>query len=80
MDKKIMKIIDDGKEKEYEIIQTFKYNKNFYVVYTDNAYTDNKLNIYAAKYFPFDDSKLEPIKADEEWQIIEHSLKQNHRK
>ena len=79
MDKKIMKIIEDGKEEEYEIIQTFKYNKNFYVVYTDNAYTDNKLNIYAAKYFPFDDSKLEPIKTEEEWQIIEYSLKQKHR-
>lgn len=75
---KILKIIDDyGKEIDYEIIIAFKWlrtSKN-YVVYTDNTRDEkDNLNIYAAIYYPNDDSRLESIETDEEWDEIERRL------
>lgn len=77
--KKFFNIIDeDGKEKEYEIITAFKWsktNKN-YIVYTDNTNDENgNLNIYAAIYYPQDDSKLDAIETGEEWDEVERRLK-----
>ena len=75
----MMKLLgEDGNVYEYEIIMTFKIENNnqFYIVYTDNTYNEeNKLKIYAAKYFLFDNTKLEPITTKEEWNIIEHQLR-----
>lgn len=81
-DKKILKIIDDfGKEVEYEILIAFKWtktNKN-YIVYTDNAKDVNgNLNIFASIYYPQDDSKLDGIETDEEWDEIERRLRNLH--
>ena len=78
-EKKTFSIIDEyGKEIEYEIIIAFKWtktNKN-YIVYTDNTNDENgNLNIYAAIYYPQDDSKLDAIETDEEWDEIERRLK-----
>ena len=79
-DKKIMKVIDeDGKELEFEIIMAFKWtktNKN-YIVYTDNKTNVNgELNIYACIYYPNDDSRLDEVKTDEEWDMIDKKLKE----
>ena len=78
-EKKTLKIIDDfGKEIEYEILIAFKWtetNKN-YIVYTDNTNDENgNLNIFAAIYYPQDDSKLDAIETDEEWDEVERRLK-----
>lgn len=75
---KTLKIIDDyGKEIDYEIIIAFKWlrtSKN-YVVYTDNTRDEkDHLNIYASIYYPNDDSRLESIETDEEWDEIERRL------
>ena len=75
---KTMKILDNsGKETEYKILLAFKWiktNKN-YIVYTDNTYdTNSNLNVYAAIYYPQDDSKLDPIETNEEWNEIERRL------
>lgn len=78
-EKKTLKIIDDfGKEIEYEILIAFKWtktNKN-YIVYTDNTNDENgNLNIFAAIYYPQDDSKLDAIETDEEWDEVEKRLR-----
>lgn len=78
-EKKTLKIIDDfGKEIEYEILIAFKWtktNKN-YIVYTDNTNDENgNLNIFAAIYYPQDDSKLDAIETDEEWDEVERRLR-----
>ena len=75
---KILKITDDlDNVIEYEILLTFKWtktNKN-YIVYTDNTYDENdNLNIFAAIYYPQDDSKLDAIETEEEWERIEKRL------
>ncbi len=81
-DKKILKVIGENNETiEYEIILAFKWsktNKN-YVVYTDNTTNDNgNLNVYASIYYPDDDTKLDPIETDEEWNQIEERLDNLH--
>ena len=78
-DKKILTIIDEfGNEFKYEILITFKWsetNKN-YIVYTDNSSDENgDLNIFAAIYYPQDDSKLDGIETDMEWDEIEKRLR-----
>lgn len=78
-EKKTLKIIDDfGKEIEYEILIAFKWTKTNkdYIVYTDNTNDENgNLNIFAAIYYPQDDSKLDAIETDEEWDEVERRLK-----
>lgn len=78
-DRKTFKIItDDGKEIEYEIILAFKWSKTnkYYIVYTDNTKDENdKLNIYAAIYYPNDDTRLDAVETEEEWNEIERMLK-----
>ena len=77
-DKKILKITNkDGKEIEYEIILAFQYAETgkSYVIYTDNTKDEyGNLNIYASIYYPDDDSRLDPIETEEEWNIIENML------
>ena len=81
-DKKILKVIGENNETiEYEIILAFKWsktNKN-YVVYTDNTTNDDgNLNVYASIYYPDDDTKLDSIETDEEWNQIEERLDNLH--
>lgn len=79
MNKRTLKIVDnDGREIEYEVLLVFtlrKTGKN-YVVYTDNTVDDNgNLNVFASIYFKEDDSRLEQIETEEEWDEIEKRLK-----
>ncbi len=77
---KILKVIDDfGKEVAYEILCAFKLEKTGknYVVYTDNTNDeDGNLNVFASIYYPQDNSKLDPIETEEEWQEVEKRLKE----
>ena len=78
-EKKTLRILDDfGIEKEYEILIAFKWtktNKN-YIVYTDNTNDEEgNLNIFAAIYYPHDDSKLDAIVTEEEWDEVEKRLR-----
>ena len=71
--KKIFTILENGVKKEYDVILTFKNEKNNkdYVVYTDNTYDDdNKLKIYAAFYNPLTSEFLGYVKDKEEWKEI----------
>ena len=76
-DRKYIKLIDkNGNEKEYEIFITFKWGDKNYVVYTDNTFNENnQLNLYAAKYYSNDNSKLDPVETDEEWNKIDEIIK-----
>lgn len=78
-EKKTFNIIDEnGKKIEYEILIAFKWkktNKN-YIIYADNTNDEfGNLNIFASIYYPQDDSKLDAIKTNEEWNEIEKRLK-----
>lgn len=72
-----LKMIDkDGNEKEYEILLAFYWTKTnkYYVVYTDNIEDENGLNTYASIYYPDDNTKLDKIETEEEWNEIEYRL------
>lgn len=77
---KILKVIDDlGKEVTYEILCAFKLEKTGknYVVYTDNTNDEEgNLNVFASIYYPQDNSKLDSIETEEEWQEVEKRLKE----
>ena len=76
-DKKYITITDsDGCILSYEIVLAFYWNKTnkYYVVYTDNTYKDNKLNLFASVYYPDDDTRLDEITTEEEWIEIESRL------
>ena len=79
MDNTFTMITKSG-EIEYEILATFKMektNKN-YLVYTDNTYSDGKLNIYANM---IDESEnLKDIETDEEWAMVEKVLSKSYLK
>ncbi|MBQ3306749.1 MAG: DUF1292 domain-containing protein [Bacilli bacterium] len=79
MKKNSFSMIDENEnEIIYDVLFTFENeetNKN-YIVYTDNT-KDEKGNIqvYASTYDPEDPhSKLEAIKSDKEWKVIETIL------
>lgn len=77
-DIKKLKLTDkNGNEQEYEILLAFqlpKTEKN-YVVYTDNTKDEyGSLNIYASIYYPDDDTRLDSIETEEEWNAIECML------
>lgn len=77
-DKKKLRIITaDGQEKEYKIICAFSLSntgKN-YVIYTDGTKNESdKTKVYASIYYPNDDTKLDEIKTEEEWDIIDSVL------
>ena len=76
MDDKLKMIDKDGNEKEYEILLAFYWTKTnkYYVVYTDNIEDENGLNTYASIYYPDDNTKLDKIETEEEWNEIEYRL------
>lgn len=75
MEKEFLKLTDeDGNELEYRIISTFIYNDKNYIIYTDDTYEDNYLNIYASIYNPDDDAILDDLTTDEEWNMVEEIL------
>ena len=71
-------IDEEGKEVVYDVLFTFESeetNKN-YIVYTDNKKDETgNVEVYASIYYPDDPhSKLEAIKTDKEWKVIETIL------
>ena len=79
MKKNTFSMLDEnGNETIYDILFTFESeetNKN-YIVYTDNTKDENgNVEVYASIYDPGDPhSKLEAIKTDKEWKVIETIL------
>lgn len=74
MDKTEFSVFDEfGNEFKYEIKLAYKSLKTnkYYMVYTDNTYTEEgDLNIYAAIYDPYDETVFEEVKTEEEWDEI----------
>lgn len=73
MQKKIYTTTKEGNKIEYDVILTFKNNKNDkdYVVYTDNELDNqNKLKIYAATYNPLTNEFIDVPESKEEWNEI----------
>lgn len=76
--KKTFTIIDNlGNEVSYEILLAFYLYKTdkHYLVYTDNKKDkEGNLKVYAAIYYPNDNTKLENIKTKEEWDEVRSRL------
>ena len=73
MNKKISAILKNGEKKEYDVILTFKNDKNNknYIVYTDNKIdNENKLKIYASIYNPLTNEFVGIVESKEEWYDI----------
>ena len=73
MEKKIYTTTKEGKKIEYDVILTFKNEKNKkdQVVYTDNEFDEqNKLRIYAATYNPLTNEFIDVPESKEEWNEI----------
>ena len=73
MKQKITTTLKDGSVIEYDVILTFKNDKNNknYIVYTDNKIDkDNKLKIYAAIYNPLNNEFISVPESREEWYDI----------
>ena len=73
MKQKITTTLKDGSTVEYDVILTFKNDKNNkdYVVYTDNKIdNNNKLKIYAAIYNPLTNEFISVPESKEEWYDI----------
>ena len=70
MQKKIYTTTKEGNKIEYDVILTFKNNKNNkdYVVYTDNELDNQKkLKIYAATYNPLTNEFIDVPESKEEY-------------
>lgn len=81
-DEETLKITDNlGNVKEYKILSTFKKqsnNKN-YIIYTDNTKDSlGNFNIYASIFYPDDNTRLEDIKSEEDWNIVEKIIKKDY--
>ena len=77
--KNTIKVYDEkGNEVICDILFTFDSDetKKSYIVYTDNTKDSNgKVQVYASIYNPKDEKmKLEDIKTEKEWQVIETIL------
>jgi uncharacterized protein YrzB (UPF0473 family) len=59
----------------YNIILTFNYNKEAYMVYTAKNADLETNNVLASKYIKVNDNyKLLPINTDEEWAMVDKKL------
>ncbi len=76
MEDKTLRVIDEeGNEKDFEIVLTFKSDQTgkSYVVYKEPGDSEE---VFAASYdeSETDGGDLKPIESDEEWDIIEEVL------
>lgn len=75
---KIKITTESGAQVICDILFTFdnEETEKSYIVYTDNSKDDNgKVRVYASIYDPTDPkSKLEDIKTDKEWKVIDTIL------
>jgi uncharacterized protein YrzB (UPF0473 family) len=71
-------INDNGEEVMCDVLFTFdsEETKKSYIVYTDNSKDDEgNVQVFASIYDPNQqDQKLEPIKTEQEWKVIETIL------
>ena len=79
MKKNSFSMIDEnGNEVVYDVLFTFESDETHknYIVYTDNKKDETgNIEVYASIYYPDDPkSKLEAIKTDKEWKVIETIL------
>ena len=79
MKKNSFTMIDEaGNEIVYDVLFTFESEETHknYIVYTDNQKDETgNIEVYASIYYPDDpQSRLEAIKTDKEWKVIETIL------
>ena len=79
MKKNTFSMLDEnGNEIVYDVLFTFESEETHknYIVYTDNTRDETgNIEVYASIYDPNDPhSKLEAIKTDKEWKVIETIL------
>ena len=79
MKKNTFSMLDEnGNEVIYDVLFTFESEETHknYIVYTDNSRDESgNVEVYASIYDPEDPhSKLEAIKTDKEWKVIETIL------
>ena len=71
-------INDNGEEVMCDVLFTFdsEETKKSYIVYTDNSKdADGNVQVFASIYDPKEkDQRLEPIKTEQEWKVIETIL------
>ena len=68
---------DKGEVMQCDVLFTFDSDETgkSYIAYTDNEVDEKgNLNIFAAIYYPKDDSRFESIETEEEWNEIEKRL------
>ena len=69
---------ENGNEIVYDVLFTLESEESHknYIVYTDNKKDESgNIEVYASIYYPDDpQSKLEAIKTDKEWKVIETIL------
>lgn len=78
-EKKVFKGILNGEEKELEVLYTFRSSvtKKDYIIYTNNTYDNEDLNIYASIYYPEEPNReLEDIKEEYDWEEVEDFLEE----
>lgn len=78
-EKNVIKVTNDkGEQVICDILFTFdsEETKKSYIVYTDNTKDEaGRVRVYASTYNPNDPkSKLEDIKTDKEWKVIDTIL------
>lgn len=67
----------DGNLKKYEVLHTFCNNDINYVIYTDNTYDKNKLNVYASTYHMFNKKiVLDPVCDDFSYKLVQEKIKE----
>lgn len=79
MKKNTFSMLDEnGNEIIYDVLFTFESEETHknYIVYTDNSRDEaGNIEVYASIYYPEDPhSKLEAIKTEKEWKVIETIL------
>ena len=79
MKKNTFSMLDEnGNEVVYDVLFTFESDKTHknYIFYTDNKKDETgNIEVYASIYYPDDPhSKLEAIKTEKEWKVIETIL------
>lgn len=71
-ERKLTVVLDDGSEKDMEIILTFRENGKDYVVYYDPDDPNEETDIYVATYD--DEWHLYPLESEEEWDMVEEVI------
>ena len=68
---------EKGKEKEYIVLASFRFNEKFFVLYTDYKRDEEKnIKVYASIYNPDDETnKIEKIKDKKDKDFVKQYIK-----